>query len=166
MIYDAIGVLGFEPNRRIYNKNFSLTCICIAVTALVGRSGETRTPSLSLPKRAVYQIGVHPDNYLRKLHLERTFSWVALHNTRRLKLVCVANRTSHCEILSFIHSSGSPNECPSRSSVCAPVNRLIHCFYANLYSSPMNRSTANTKHLDRRFAHLSYELFITPIRED
>ena len=108
-----MGVLGFEPNRRIYNKNFSLTCICIAVTALVGRSGETRTPSLMDPNHAL-PIAPHPDNYLRKLHLGRTFSWVALHNTRRLKLVCVANRTSHYEILSFIHSSGSPNECPSR----------------------------------------------------
>ena len=51
-----MGVLGFEPNRRIYNKNFSLTCICIAVTALVGRSGETRTPSLMDPNHARCQL--------------------------------------------------------------------------------------------------------------
>ena len=40
-----MGVLGFEPNRRIYNKNFSLTCICIAVTALVVRVGRLELPA-------------------------------------------------------------------------------------------------------------------------
>lgn len=97
------------------------------------------------PKPRALPVAPHPDNYLRKLHLGRTFSWVALHNTRHLKLVCVANRTSHCEILSFIHSSGSPNEYPSRlqgNSVCAPVDRLTHCFLANLirlHSKQVNR---------------------------
>lgn len=83
-----------------------LEFLCIAVSiVLVVPEG---------PKPRALPVAPHPDNYLRKLHLGRTFSWVALHNTRHLKLVCVANRTSHCEILSFIHSSGSPNECPSR----------------------------------------------------
>lgn len=120
------------------------------------------------PKPCALPVAPHPDNYLRKLHLGRTFSWVALHNTRRLKLVCVANRTSLCEILSFIHSSGSPNECPSRlrDSVCVPVDRLTHCFLANLIRLHSKQVNRLIKHPDSRSAHLSYELFITPIRED
>lgn len=121
------------------------------------------------PKARALPVALHPDNYLRKLHLGRTFSWVALHNTRRLQLVCVANRTSLCEILSFIHSSGSPNECPSRlrgTLSALPLTALLTASLPTYNGSTMSRSTANINTLTGGLPTYRMSCSLRPIGED
>lgn len=121
------------------------------------------------PKPRALPVAPHPDNYLRKLHLGRTFSWAALHNTRRLQLVCVANRTSHYEILSFIHSSGLPNECPSRlrgTLSALPLTALLTASLPTYNGSTMSRSTANINTLTGGLPTYRMSCSLRPIGED